>query len=457
MAVVCVLLLTQIGCRTIQDTFGTGGGDDDGTPSDDDGTPSDDDGTPSDDDSGTPSDDDSSPTDDDDSAPFYDDPCGTQYEPQGGYDTDPPTAAAYYEQGLGSDSTPIRIRTGFFQDSATSVAVQWETDVDTTASVIEWGEVLVSDNRKLGATFVLGPEGGTQARVHEAHLCDLTPGTTIQYRVGADGVFSDTHSYTTFDPAASQLTFLALGDSRGDNATLADLVSLAVPYDPRLVIHSGDMVNMGSSLSEWADFYDHVPEFATTPLVGVHGNHEYLAEEFFGMVASPGDEEAFSVDIGPMHLAVLNDSRDSLDIEAQAAWLDQDLAKTTATFKIVATHKPMYSSGTHGGEGPTHGKIVPVLETHDVNLVLCGHDHGYERTLPLRGEAVVENPADGVTYVTTGGGGAYLYTFVGDWFTAHAESVYHMCVITLDGRVLTLTAIRNDGSIMDEFVLDLDG
>lgn len=457
LAAVCALGLGTHGCKSVSDPFGGGGDDDDATtePADDDAA--DDDTTaPADDDSGGGDDDSAAAGDDDDSAPAYHDPCGNQYLPQGGYATDPPVAALYTDQGVGADPDPKRLRTSFYQDSATSVAVQWETDLDTTASVIEWGEVQVGDNRKLGATFVLGPEGGTQARVHEAHLCDLTPGTTIQYRVGADGAFSDTHTYTTFDPAATQLTFLVVGDSRGGNDTLADLVSLAVPHDPRLVIHTGDMVNIGSSLADWADLYDHFPELASTPMVAVHGNHEYLAEEFFGMVASPEDEEHFSLDIGPMHLAVLNDSRDPVEMEDQAAWLDQDLAKTAAPFKVVATHKPMYSSGTHGGEGVTHGKIVPVLDTHGVHLVLCGHDHGYERTVAVRNETVMENPADGTTYVTAGGGGAYLYTFVGDWFTAHAESVFHMVVVTIDERVLTLTAVRHDGTVMDEFVLDLD-
>ena len=457
LAAVCVLGWSTAGCRTALDSFGAGSGDDDTTtaPADDDTTDDDDDTPTTDDDSGG-ADDDSALGDDDDSAPAYFDPCGNQYLPQGGYDTDPPVGALYTDQGVGGDPSPVRVRTSFYQDSTTSVAVQWETDLDTTASVIEWGEAQVSENRKLGATFVLGPEGGTQARVHEARLCDLAPATTIQYRVGADGAFSDTHAYATFDPAATELTMLVVGDSRGGNDTLADLVSLAVPHDPQLVIHTGDMVNSGSSLSEWGDLYDKLPELATTPMVSVHGNHEYLAEEFFGMVASPGDEEHFSVDIGPMHLAVLNDSRDSVEMEDQAAWLDQDLAKTSATFKVVATHKPMYSSGTHGGEGVSHGKIVPVLDTHGVHLVVCGHDHGYERTLPLRNEAVMENAADGTTYVTAGGGGAFLYTFVGDWFTAHSESVHHMVIVTMSGRVLTLTAVRHDGTIMDEFVLDLD-
>jgi acid phosphatase type 7 len=456
-ALVCVVVLGAAGCNGASDPFGAGNGDDDttSTPADDDDSEADDDATPTaDDDSG---DDDSSPVgDDDDSAPAYKDPCGTIYVPQGGYDTDPPVAALYTDQGVGADPTPLRVRTSFYLDSSTSVAVQWDTDMATTASVIEWGEAQVDENRKLGATFVLGPKGGTQARVHEARLCDLAPGTTLQYRVGVDGAFSDTYTYTTIDPAATELTILVVGDSRGGNGTLADLVSLAVPHDPQLVIHTGDMVNAGSSLSEWADLYDHMPELATTPMVSVHGNHEYLAEEFFGMVASPGDEEYFSLDIGPVHLAVLNDSRDPVEMEAQAAWLDQDLAKTSATFTVLATHKPMYSSGTHGGEGITHGKIVPVLDDREVDLVLCGHDHGYERTLPLCNEAVIENAADGTTHVTAGGGGAYLYTFVGDWFTAHSESVHHMVIVTVSERVLTLTAVRHDGSVMDEFVLDLD-
>jgi len=464
-------LLAWIGCKAAQDGFATGLEDDDDLmpgPGDDDTTPpGDDDATPpadddsadtdDDDDSSEAGDDDDSACGDDDDSAACDFTCGVIYRPQGGYDTDAPTIAACTDVGLGADPDPVRVRASYHDDPSTCLSVQWETDLCTTAGVIDWGTVYPGDNRRVASTFVLGPEGGDRTRVHEARLCDLAPGVPIRYRVGIDGAFSDTYDYTPPDPAAEFLTFVAGGDSRNGCDTLADLVALAMPYGPELFVHTGDMVNGGSWIPDWTDYYDAVPEFATMPVVSVHGNHEGLSEEFFGMVASPDNEEWFSLEIGPLYLAVLNDSRDLQTIEDQAIWLDQDLAQTSATFKAVACHQPVYSSGSHGSTTNLQGKIAPVLDTHGVHLVFSGHDHGYERSLPLRADAVVDNPADGTTYVTTGGAGALLYSFTGDWFTAYTEAEFHICIIEITDRVLTMTTIRQDGTLMDEFVLDLDG
>jgi len=47
------------------------------------------------------------------------------------------------------------------------------------------------------------------------------------------------------------------------------------------------------------------------------------------------------------------------------------------------------------------------MTSQRVDVVFMGHDHDYERTLPLYADEVVE-PGDGTVYITTGGGGADL-------------------------------------------------
>ena len=137
------------------------------------------------------------------------------------------------------------------------------------------------------------------------------------------------------------------------------------------------------------------------------------------------------------------------------ARLDLDLSGTDAPFTVVGMHKPIYSSGAHGSDTASQETIVPVLDAHGVHLVLAGHDHGYERSLPLREGVAMDSPSDGTNYVTTAGGGAYLYTFTGDWFTAFVESVNHYCHVQVTGQTLTLTAYRLDGTTMDSLTIDL--
>jgi hypothetical protein len=51
----------------------------------------------------------------------------------------------------------------------------------------------------------------------------------------------------------------------------------------------------------------------------------------------------------------------------------------------------------HSGDAALRRRYAPLFRRHDVTLVLSGHNHLYERIV-----------RDGVTYVTTGGGGAPL-------------------------------------------------
>ena len=427
--------------------FGIGIPDDDTTQGDDDSGNADDDsaGTPGDDDSaGTPGDDDDSATD----------PCGAVFEPRSGYDESDPEQAQYTDQGMGGSPAPRHLHTGFHDDAQTSFTVLWETGPDTTASVVEWtvgGDGVV--NSKPGYTFMLGYEGGTQARVHEALICDLEPGDTVHYQVGAVGHMTDTYTFTTFDAGADAISFVALGDTRGGHENMHTMLTMALVHDPRFVLHTGDFVTSGSDLEEWSKLFDTTtPIFPGIPLIPTHGNHEMMHQDYFGMVAAPGNEEWYSLDLGPVHMAVVNDSRDTDSVEEQADWLDDDLALSTAPFNVVVTHRPIYSSGSHGPSESLTKSVLPIIDAHEVDLVFSGHDHGYERTVPIRdGEQAFTG---GTVYVVTAGGGAYLYNFHGDWYTVHAESAYHYCHVAVEDDELTLRAYRLDGSLMDEFTIE---
>ncbi len=70
----------------------------------------------------------------------------------------------------------------------------------------------------------------------------------------------------------------------------------------------------------------------------------------------------------------------------QLAWLEKELAGSSAEWKIAFFHHPLYSSGrTHGSSIPTREVLEPILVKLGVNIVLTGHDHLYERTKPQQG------------------------------------------------------------------------
>jgi acid phosphatase len=87
------------------------------------------------------------------------------------------------------------------------------------------------------------------------------------------------------------------------------------------------------------------------------------------------------------------------DTRAQAAWLDQSLGNSTAGWKIVIGHHPIYTALT--GEGHDQpdliARIDPILRAHNVPIYICGHDHTLQSTT-LKGITYVTNGAGSKTY-----------------------------------------------------------
>lgn len=123
----------------------------------------------------------------------------------------------------------------------------------------------------------------------------------------------------------------------------------------------------------------------------------------------------------------------------------REIAGPGPAFRVVSFHQPAYSCSTHG---PTPGVVanwVPVLEEHEVALVLSGHDHLYERFVS----------EGGVTYVVTGGGGRPLYPFrepcaFSGMLADHAEE-HHFVGVEVTGRTMTVTAVSATGEVLDRF------
>ena len=71
---------------------------------------------------------------------------------------------------------------------------------------------------------------------------------------------------------------------------------------------------------------------------------------------------------------------------AQLDWLQQELQKSTAVWKVAFFHHPLYSSGkTHGSNRELRLTLEPLFEKYGVNVVLSGHDHVYDRVVPQNG------------------------------------------------------------------------
>jgi 3',5'-cyclic AMP phosphodiesterase CpdA len=176
-------------------------------------------------------------------------------------------------------------------------------------------------------------------------------------------------------------------------------------------------------------------------LDAVLGNHDVMQGHAAGQVATldlPG--RWWARHDGDVLIVGLDSARPG-DPD-QRAWLERTLASATETWRIVLLHHPPYSAGYQGSSERVRRAFVPLFERYGVQLVLSGHDHDYQRSVPI----------NGVTYVVTGGAAGTRRTGEAD-FTAVSFSWHHFVELAVFPDRLVLRAINQDLRVADEVVI----
>ncbi|MGM0578838.1 MAG: metallophosphoesterase [Myxococcota bacterium] len=336
------------------------------------------------------------------------------------------------------------------QTDAHSTHVLWTAQTEAPMAV----EVTLPDGARVAHVDARADPADDEGPIRQyvARIDGLEPDTLYCYRVLAGDVpLVERTGFATAPGPDAHVEFAAFGDSGhggGDQeAVYAQLRS--VPLD--LAVITGDVAYPSGTLAQLEAHYFDVYEdlVASVPMFPTTGNHDYRtrsAQPFRDVFSLPDNgvegasERWYSFDWGPVHFVALDTERVG---PAQAAWLEEDLAADDHPWTVVYTHEPPYSSGYHGSNHEVREWLAPILERHGVDLVLAGHDHHYERTVPI----------GGVVYVVTGGGGRGTRPTGESDFTAFAEGVLHFLYVSADPDTLTLHAIDATGREFDSVTL----
>ena len=323
---------------------------------------------------------------------------------------------------------------------------------------------------------------------YHAEITGLRPGAEHSYSVAVDGqdLVSDASRFrfrtAPRDPVAApsqfpngrlpadKFSFLAFGDSGNNSAEQLSLVQLmSAEPDISLVLHTGDLAYTDGTFEEFEDEYFGVnaPLMARLPFFATPGNHDYNTDSGAAYVAGTVAPECsvpaldlgryYSFNWGSAHfVSVDSNLLTTSRAAAMLAWLDADLAATDRYWRIVFLHHTPYPTGYHLGD-PTCAAVQqlvnPILESHGVQLLLAGHEHGYERTYPLAAGEPVGPSSPSTTYVVTGGGGGNLESVGPSPLCAISVEAFNYLRADVNGRGLTITAIGIDGGEIDRVTL----
>ncbi|MCJ8014636.1 phosphodiester glycosidase family protein [Paenibacillus sp. KQZ6P-2] len=382
--------------------------------------------------------------------------------------------AGFKVSPLYGTETPYNINVSMGEDPSVSRGFTWHTNPGTEPTVVEYAkqaEFSGFDQPNVqkadGTSYLYQTLDLGAVRVHKATVNGLEPGATYVYRVGdGNGHYSQQGTFKTAGAVGEPTKFLYFADSQaGDLAGYklwGNTVKKAIENTPDadFMVHVGDMVDKGYLEQEWNWWFSEAQDaLMNTTLVSAIGNHEVMGtkenNDFLAHFNQPGNGleslkgSNFSFDYGDIHFMVLNSE---YQYEEQQQWLEQDLSNTTKKWKIAIFHRGPYGSIYDTEE--IRRLWAPVLEKHQVDLVLNGHDHIYLRSYPMMNNQITED-GKGTTYVIAGSTGPKFYSLTKrEWQRVTDDEATQMYAsIEVDGDQLKYVTKTVGGRIVDEFTL----
>ncbi len=260
---------------------------------------------------------------------------------------------------------------------------------------------------------------------------------------------TNTEAWAPLPTDGQELHLLLAGDI-GDvggrlDATAAAITDLDNRQSLDGIVLLGDNVYPAGDASRLPDtvFDPLAPVLEHADLHAILGNHDVKGGNAEAQVAALGmDGRWWAEHLGDLLLIGLDSTM--ADDPEQRAWLADTLAAATEPWRIVLLHHPPYSAGYQGSSTEARDAFVPLFERYGVQLVVSGHEHDYQRSVPI----------NGTTYLVTGGAAVTRRTGEED-FTAVSFSWHHVVELGVYPDHLTWRAVNQDLRIADEATLSL--
>ncbi|QBG47475.1 metallophosphoesterase family protein [Verrucomicrobia bacterium S94] len=308
---------------------------------------------------------------------------------------------------------PDRVFLTFSGDPATSRAVTWRTDQTVRKAYAEiapaWGEPgfihkamrIEAETEVVELSRIINKDRDP-VHYHSVVFQNLEPETLYAYRVG-DGKdrWSEWIQFKTASDREKNFRFVYFGDAQNDVfSRWSRVIRMAHQTAPNaaFALHAGDLINHANADPEWAGWfkagsYLHA-QWTGVPVIG---NHEYspvggasranktMSALWRPQFTLPVDESlpdslketVYSFDYQGARFIILNSCSENT---VQTRFLEKELKKPGARWKIVSFHHPVFAPGGRTNYKPEDREAwLDLFAEYNVDLVLQGHDHSYLR------------------------------------------------------------------------------
>ena len=264
---------------------------------------------------------------------------------------------------------------------------------------------------------------------------------------------------TTEVERADEVRLVVVGDIAvcGDDAD-GKVAALVESLDPEYVLATGDLAYPDGREESYRDCWEPIWGELEDRVRPTPGNHDYRTDdaepyfERFGRFAPSAAQSWYRFEVGAWTVLSIDSNcqeGDRCDDESdQLRWIDEQLTDLESTCVLAFTHHPRFSSGHHGNAGRLDA-MWRRLGEGDVDIVVTGHEHSYERLGPMSADDG-EPSDDGLIQFVAGTGGAALRPFPTALESSRRRVVAHGALeVTLSNGAFRWSFVDIEGEIRD--------
>jgi predicted phosphodiesterase len=262
----------------------------------------------------------------------------------------------------------------------------------------------------------------------------------------------------------SHFNFVAAGDWGCGHEAL-NTFSMMKSMKPELYLGLGDY-----SYAETPDCWFNIVSSVDPAFKIALGNHDTNDQSLRAYMDKFNlDNQYYSFDYQNSHFIALSTELNERDQAGQPMFVKKDLVRSRADpnidWTIVYFHRPFYS-GSEGHIADMRKTYHPLFEEYEVDLVIQGHSHNYQRSYPLlyndlnpsrpilstREQSYYDDPS-GIIFIIVGTGGESIQTVDKRAYLASTFNGYGCINIEINGKSMDAEYYSDSNNTIDHFVI----